>query len=220
MKGIIFDMDGTMIDNMMVHHRAWQRMLSKLGMDMSLEEVHQKVHGVNTEILERLFGDRFTHEQRVEISKKKEEEYREIFKPQLQLVDGLAYLLQEAKTRNIPMGIGSAAPPENVDYVMNNLSLWEYFDVVKHSDDVENGKPHPEIYLKVSEAMGLSPEECLIFEDTPAGATAAQRSGADVIVVTTTHKPEEFTSNDKIIRFINDFTEVTIEELLAEFVYE
>lgn len=220
MKGIIFDMDGTMIDNMMVHHRAWQRMLSKLGMDMSMEEVHRDVHGVNTEILERLFGDRFTHDERVDISKQKEAEYREIFEPQLELVSGLADLLHEAKKRNIPMGIGSAAPPENVDFVMNNLDLWHYFDVVKHSDHVENGKPHPEIYHKVSDAMGLQAKDCLIFEDTPAGATAAQRAGADVIVVTTTHKPEEFSSNDKVIKFINDFTEVTLEELLAEFVYE
>ena len=60
MKGIIFDMDGTMVDNMMTHHRAWQRKLASLGLEMPLEEVREKVHGVNTEILERLFGDRFT----------------------------------------------------------------------------------------------------------------------------------------------------------------
>ena len=81
MKGIIFDLDGTMVDNMMIHHRAWQQKLKELGMVLSLSEVMLKVHGVNEEILERLFGDKFTPEQRIVFSREKEAEYRNIFKP-------------------------------------------------------------------------------------------------------------------------------------------
>jgi HAD superfamily hydrolase (TIGR01509 family) len=213
-KSIIFDMDGTMIDNMMVHHRAWQRKLKELGMEISLEEVHQKVHGVNVEILERLFGDRFTPEERQKISDEKEAEYRKIFEPELTLVDGLAELLHDLKGKNIPMGVGSAAPPVNVDFVMNNLDLWHYFDAVKHSDDVETGKPHPEIYFKVAEELGVETKDCLVFEDTPAGAEAARRAGCDIILVTTTHQPDEFTGNDKIVRFIHDFTELSTKDVL------
>ncbi len=213
-KSIIFDMDGTMIDNMMVHHRAWQRKLSELGLDMSIEEVHQKVHGVNTEILERLFGDCFTLEQRKKISAEKEDEYRRIFAPELTLIDGLAELLHELKGMNIPMGIGSAAPPENVDFVMNALNLWHYFDVVKHSDDVKEGKPHPEVYLTLLNELGTKPSDCIIFEDTPAGAEAARRAGCKVIVVTTTHQPEEFNNNPNVIKFISDFIEVSVEEVV------
>jgi len=90
MKGIIFDMDGTMVDNMMIHHRAWQKQLASLGLEMSLEEVQEKIHGVNHEILERLFGDRFTPAERLQIANAKEAAYREIFLPELQLIDGLA----------------------------------------------------------------------------------------------------------------------------------
>lgn len=207
-------MDGTMVDNMMVHHRAWQRKLSELGMEMSLEEVHQKVHGVNVEILERLFGDRFTLEERQRYSDEKEAEYRRIFEPELELVSGLADLLHELKKRNVTMGVGSAAPPENVDFVLNHLDLWHYFGAVKHSDDVENGKPHPEIYHKVAEALEVNVEDCLVFEDTPAGAEAARRAGCPIILVTTTHQPDEFRDNDNIVKFINDFTEITIDEIL------
>ncbi len=82
MKGIIFDMDGTMVDNMMVHHRAWQRKLAQLGLDMTLEEVMESIHGVNTEILARLFGDRFTPEDCKRIAWEKEYEYRQIFLPE------------------------------------------------------------------------------------------------------------------------------------------
>tara|TARA_R110000868_G_scaffold408928_2_gene693246 strand:+ start:1925 stop:2575 length:651 start_codon:yes stop_codon:yes gene_type:complete len=214
MKGIIFDMDGTMINNMMVHHRAWQRKLSELGMEMSLEEVHQKVHGVNTEILKRLFGDRYTLEERQKISAEKEIEYRTIFEPELELLAGLPELIHELKGKNIPMGIGSAAPPENVAFVMNHLNLWHYFDTVRHSDDVTHGKPNPEIYQIVLHDLDIEPEDCIVFEDTPTGAEAAQRAGCKTIVVTTTHSPEEFEDNKSVVRFISDFSEINAAELL------
>lgn len=214
-EGIIFDMDGTMIDNMKIHHRAWQRKLSDLGLDMSYEEVHQKVHGVNIEILERLFGDRFTLEERYQISKDKELEYQRIFEPQLKLIDGLSELIHELKRANIPMGIGSAAPPMNVDFVMNKLDLWHYFQTVKHSENVTNGKPHPEIYNTVMEEMGVTPDECLVFEDTPAGAEAAHRAGCKVVVITTTHSQKEFNNNPSVVTFISNFTELSVEKVLA-----
>ena len=213
MKAVIFDMDGTMIDNMMVHHRAWQRKLSELGLEMTLEEVHQKVHGVNIEILEKLFGDRFSLEERYKISEEKELEYQRIFEPDLKLVNGLPELLHDLKRNNIPMGIGSAAPPMNVDYVMNSLNLWHYFQTVKHSEDVVNGKPHPEIYLSVLEDLDVEAKDCLVFEDTPTGAEAAKRAGCKVVVITTTHRKEEFEANDSVIKFISDFTEFSVDEI-------
>ena len=89
MNGLIFDMDGTMVDNMMVHHRAWQRLLKSLGLDYSLKQVKEEIHGVNMEILQRLFGDRFTVEERQALADQKEAEYREIFKDELEPVEGL-----------------------------------------------------------------------------------------------------------------------------------
>lgn len=206
MKAIIFDMNGTMIDDMMVHHRAWHRILNELGLEMTMEEVHQKVHGVNVEILERLFGDRFTLEERIRISNEKEEAYRRIFKPDLKLIEGLEDFLNLLKSQNIPLAIGSAAPPENVDFVLDNLKLRDYFDCVMHSDDVENGKPHPEIYQKLTTQLGFSPEDCIVFEDTPAGAEAAYRTGCSMVIITTTHQPFEFEKFEGIQKFSSDFT--------------
>ena len=212
MKAVIFDMDGTMIDNMMVHHRAWQQKLAELDIHMELDEVHQKVHGVNVELLERLWPGKWSLDERQAISDEKEATYRKIYAPEL--LPGLPDLLHELKSKNVMLAVGSAAPPENVDFVMNELDLWHYFLAIRHSEHVKNGKPHPEVYNILMDELDVTPEDCLIFEDTVAGAEAADAAGCKTIVVTTTHKPEEFQHLHKIVKFIHDFTEITINEIL------
>ena len=215
MQAVIFDMDGTMVNNMMIHHYAWQRKLATLGLDWTIEEVKEKVHGVNEEILLRLFGDRFTAEERKQISSEKEAAYREIFLPQLKLIKGLAPFLEQLKENHIPMAVASAAPPENVDFVLDNLTLRPYFSAILHSRSVENGKPHPEIYLKTAAALRKDPEDCVVFEDSVVGATAAANAGCPVVVVTTTHTKQEFKAVPNIRKYITDFTEITLEELYS-----
>lgn len=205
MKGLIFDLDGTMIDNMMVHHRAWQKKLGEYGLHLEMDEVMEKVHGINEEILERLFGERFSPEERRSISMEKESMYREIFLPDLQLVKGLDEFLRKAVECEIPMGIGTAAPPENMNFVLDTLGIRNLFHATLHARDVTKGKPDPEIFLNVADRMNIDVEECIIFEDSPTGALAASRSGAGVIVITTTHSPDEFSQISNVLRFIEDF---------------
>ena len=213
MKGIIFDMDGTMVDNMMVHHRAWKVKLASLGLEMTLEEVMEKVHGVNVEILERLFGDRFTLEDRIRISDEKEQEYRRIFLQDLKPIDGLIPFLDQLKAKGVPMAVGTAAPPENADFVMDNLQLRDYFEGVFHAKSVAKGKPDPEIFEKAAASMQLEAKDCLIFEDSLTGIETARRAGASAVVVTTTHKKEEFAKFPNVIKFIDDFVGLELEVL-------
>jgi beta-phosphoglucomutase len=168
-KGFIFDMDGTMVDNMMTHHRAWQIKLRELGLDMPLEEVHRTIHGKNEEIIERLFGNRFTPEQRRQIAAEKEARYREVFLPELKLIDGLQLFLNDCLSKNIPLSIGTAAPPANVHFAMENLKLYPFFKKIIHSDDVSLGKPNPEVFAKAAAGMGIPLSNCLVFEDSPTG---------------------------------------------------
>ncbi len=212
-------MDGTMIDNMMVHHRAWQKQLSSLGLEISLEEVKASIHGVNTEILQRLFGDRYTEADRIQISAEKEARYRELFAQDLRLIDGLAELLEELRALSIPMGIGTAAPAENVDFVLDQLQLRDYFPVVRHAGNVQKGKPDPEIFLQVAAALGLNSNECLVFEDSITGAETALNANCPAIVVTSTHAAEEFAHFPHIRRFINDYRGTDWAYLQQEFTW-
>lgn len=214
-RGFIFDMDGTMVDNMMVHHRAWQRKLTELGLELSLEEVRQSIHGINEEIIERLFGHRFSPEQRTQIAYDKEAEYRRIFLPELSLVSGLPQFLEAASSQQISMGIGTAAPPENVQFILDNLQLHPYFPIVIDATMVTKGKPDPEVFLRVAQAMGLKPSDCIVFEDSPTGSEAVRRAGMKAVIITTTHTPQEFEHQSHILRFISDFTHISPEELLS-----
>jgi beta-phosphoglucomutase len=202
-----------MVDNMMVHHKAWQKKLGELGLHMDLSEVMQNVHGINEEILERLFGERFSPAERSQLSFEKEAAYREIFLPQLRLIDGLQELLDNLKSNNVPIGIGSAAPKENVDFVLDNLSIRSYFDSVLSSRDVQKGKPDPEVFLKVASQLEVPISSCLIFEDSVVGAQAVARAGAKSIIVATTHKEAEFKGIQGIISFINDFGYMSYDKL-------
>lgn len=210
MKGVIFDMDGTMVDNMMVHHRIWQRVLKGLGLDWSIDKVKAEVHGVNTEILKRLFGNQYSEEERVRISNEKEAAYRVYFEPQLELIEGLSEFLERLHEANIPMAIGTAAPKENADFILDTLNIRHYFKGVFHAGSVQKGKPDPEIFIKAAASMNLSPADCLVFEDSVSGAATAKNAGCKAIIVTTTHEVEEFAHFDHILQFVNNYKEVEI----------
>ncbi|MEM6379693.1 MAG: HAD family phosphatase [Bacteroidota bacterium] len=209
-QGIIFDMDGTMIDNMMIHHRAWQQKLAEYGLDLSLDEVKERIHGVNEEILEREFGDRFTPEQRRQIASEKEATYRAIYRPELQLITGLPEFLDRLDEKGIPFGIGTAAPGENANFVLEELKLRDRFKTMIHAGHVTKGKPDPEVFEKAANAMQLPLQNCIVFEDSPTGAEAASRGGALSVIITTTHRAKEFAHLTNIIQFIDNYANLDI----------
>jgi HAD superfamily hydrolase (TIGR01509 family) len=208
---LIFDMDGTMVDNMMTHHRGWQMTLREYGLNLTMEEVIATCHGKNVEIIERLFPGRFSLAERERISFEKESWYRTIFLPELKLVAGLPELLETARNAGIPMGIGTAAPKANVDFVLDNLHIRHYFQVVMHADDVDKGKPDPEVFFKVADLLGVPNGECLVFEDSPTGAKTALNAGMMAIILTTTHQAPEFDEIKSVLLCIPDYTRLPSE---------
>ena len=210
-EALIFDLDGTMVDNMMIHHQAWHELLASVGIQMSLQEVMTKVHGVNVEILERLFGDRFTASEREDLSWRKEENYRRLYAKEMKLIDGLDLFLEQASQKGLPLAVASAAPPENVDFVLNNLGIQHLFSSIMHSQDVIHGKPHPEVFTKSADKLQIPIANCLIFEDSLVGAEAASRAGARMVLVTTTHEAKDFNSYDHIIAYIPNFLDFSLE---------
>jgi beta-phosphoglucomutase len=213
-KSFIFDMDGTMVDNMMTHHHGWQVILKEYGLDLTLAEVMETCHGKNIEIIEKLFPNRFTLEERERISFEKESRYRAIFLPKLKLIKGLNAFLKKAQKLNTPLSIGTAAPPENVNFVLDNLKLRPFFKTIVNASDVNLGKPHPEVYEKAAAGIMTPLSNCLVFEDSPTGTLTAMNAGCPCVVILTTHKQEEFSAFSNIVKFIRNYNDITVEECL------
>lgn len=207
MKAFIFDLNGTMINDMEYHTKAWMNLLNdELGGNFTWDEVKQQMYGKNPEVLVRMFGpDRFTLDEMNKLSFEKEKRYQEAYLPELKLLPGLAEFLEKTHQQGIPMAIGSAAIPFNIDYVLDNLNIRHYFKVIVSADDVVLSKPHPETYLKVAEQLNVVPTDCLVFEDVPKGAEAAENAGMQCVVLTTTHHQDEFTKLTNVIHFSDDF---------------
>jgi len=213
-QAFLFDLNGTIIDDMRYHTKAWYRILNDLGANLSYSQVEKEMYGSNEELLIRIFGeDRFSPEQRKELSLSKEEKYQEEFRPYLELINGLDDFLMQAKERNIKMAIGTAAIMYNVNFVLDGLNIRHYFDVLVSADEVKTSKPHPETYLQCAARLGVAPKNCLVFEDSPKGVESALNCGMDAIAILTMHKKEEFVHLPNAKNFINDFGDKQLEKL-------
>jgi HAD superfamily hydrolase (TIGR01509 family) len=216
MKAFIFDLNGTMINDMAYHNRVWHTILNNdLGGNFTMDEVKQQMYGKNTELLVRAFGpNRFTTDELNKLSHEKEEKYQQEYLPHLALLPGLSEFLEAAYLNGIPMAIGSAAIPFNIDFVLDNLNIRHYFKAVVSADDVVLSKPHPETFLKCADLLSVPPTDCVVFEDVPKGAEAAANAGMKAVVITTTHRQEEFNQLSNITHFAADFTGEYFKELL------
>jgi len=211
----LFDMNGTMINDMHFHEKAWFDVLNEdLQANMTMAEVKSHMYGKNEELFERVFGkQRYNVEEVAAYSLKKEKKYQKAFLPHLQLIKGLAGFLEKATAHQIAMGIGTAASPFNVNYVLDHLPIQPYFDAIITADDVSVSKPNPEVFLKCADKLGIAYENCIVFEDAPKGVEAARNAGMKAVVIKTYHSEEEFTHFDNVLMMVDDYTDAQLNNL-------
>ena len=212
-KGLIFDMDGTLIQNMPYHMKAFSTLAERLGYQM-LQPVTNKFYGRhNDEIFLAIAPQWVIDKYGLQyLSDEKEAIYRELYAGKVCLTDGLAELLAEAKAKGVKCYVGSAAPRLNIDLIWNGAQLYDKIDGCICGDDVVNFKPHPEIFLKCCEGMGLAPEDCVVFEDAISGIKAGWAAGCKVVALSSTATPESLAA-DGVEHIITDFKGMTLESL-------
>ncbi|MFL5771558.1 MAG: HAD family hydrolase [Flavisolibacter sp.] len=213
-QGYLFDLNGTMIDDMHYHVKAWHDILNELGANISMEQMKRECYGKNHELLERTFPGRFTYSEKDRMSLDKEKRYQEDFRPNLKLVDGLHDFLVNAHNSGKKTAIGSAAIMFNIDFVLDSLHIRKYIDVIVSADEVEKSKPDPETFLTCAKALSLLPADCIVYEDSPKGVESAKLAGMDAIVITTMHQPDEFDNYENVIGFISNFNDPLLNKLL------
>lgn len=215
-KAFLFDLNGTMIDDMAFHTIAWEKILNEdLDAGLTFDAVKKEMYGKNEEVFVRIFGpSKFTVDEMKELSLEKERRYQKAYLPHLKLIDGLTELLAEAKSLGVKMAIGSAAIPFNIDFVLDNLHIREYFPVIVSADDVVMSKPDPETFTKAAKLLGVAAEDCIVFEDAPKGVEAAQNAGMKAVVLTTMHNAEEFQPYKNVLGYIKSYNDPELKEIL------
>ncbi len=210
-KGVIFDMDGVLVNNMSVHFQAFAAMAERyhLTADEGADFTHLNGRG-NDDIICALFPPEIVTAKGVEaLAAEKEALYREIYAPSIAPTKGLTTLLSELKEAGIRCAVGSSGPKLNVEFVLEKCHIEPYFDVRISGDMVTHCKPDPEIFLTAAQKLGLSPSECLVFEDAIAGVTAARAAGMKVIALTSTHTREQLLPHTPNI-IAEDFTTIDL----------
>jgi beta-phosphoglucomutase len=186
MIALIFDMDGVIVDSNAMHRESWVAFNRRYGLETT-EEMHQFMYGKrNDQIVRGFYGDGITAEEVGARGRAKERLYREMIagRTEEMLVPGLRAFLE--RHRDLPMGVGSNAEPENVAFVLDEAGLRPYFRAVVDGHQVHHPKPHPEVYLRVAELLETEPANCVVFEDSHSGAAAAVAAGMRVIGLCTT----------------------------------
>lgn len=214
-KAFIFDLNGTVIDDMEFHTRAWYNIIvNELGAKLTLEQVKNNMYGKNEELLVRIFGEGFfTKEKMQELVLEKEKRYQKEFLPYRKLIDGLDGFLEKAYRLNIPIGLGTAAIMFNVNYIIEGLQLQKYFSAIVSADHVQLSKPHPETFAKCAQLLHMPNESCIVFEDSPKGVETAKNAGMKAVVVKTYHEMHEFEHFDNIIMAIENYNDPVLNEL-------
>lgn len=207
-EAVIFDIDGTMVDNMPTHKEAWREFCTRKGIVLSDADFKQKVSGFkNDQIFVNLFGKNISKKDVDIYAEEKESVYRELYRQKITEVSGLTELIQKIKDLKIRLAIATTAPLKNRTFILKELHLDNAFEVILGEEDVKKGKPDPEIYLKTAELLKVKPEYCLVFEDSPPGVESGKRAGMKVVGITTSHSKKDLSNADWVVQ---DFSELKL----------
>ncbi len=216
-RAFIFDMDGTLVDNMHVHSDAWRILLEENGVEMDEHKFLVATAGrTNREIIPEVFGD-ISDERVTELAVRKETLYREAFLPQRKPIAGVVEFLEEAKELGIKMAVATAASNPNMEFILDGLDLRKYFDGITTATDVKIGKPDPAMFLVSADKLGVSRSDCMVFEDALGGFEAAKCAGMKAIGIATVNSIEDIMACDAVVAAYDDFSALRAREVVEKY---
>jgi beta-phosphoglucomutase family hydrolase len=205
-QALLFDLDGTLIDSMPHHGKAWERWHAEHRLPFDHDRFFIETAGrTNSEVISQILPDA-SPEDIAALGEEKERFYREAASRSLELIHGFEAFRREARARGLKLAICTAAPPENIAIANARFGLDKLVDTTVSPADGLRGKPHPDIFLEAARRLGIAPEACIVFEDAPLGVEAARRAGMRAVALTTSLQAAEFQSFDNLLAAIPDFT--------------
>ena len=213
-EALIFDMDGTMVDSMPWHARAWVEYAHRRDLALDVPDLMRRTTGRNAfECACELMGREVSLEESAQITDEKESIYRELFGAAFAEVAGFGAFAAQAAARGLKIAVGTAGDRHNIAFVMSRLAMNPLPLAIVGGDEGLPGKPEPAIFLEAARRIGVEPENCIVFEDAPFGIEAARRGGMRAVAVCTTHTPAEL-AGPHVLAAVRDYEELALSNFL------
>ena len=207
--GVIFDMDGVLVDSAASHLESWRALANEQGVPLSESDVTATFGRQNRDIIPILFGAKEPAEVDA-LADRKEVIYRDLVRAEVPVVDGAIDLIDALHQVGCKLAVGSSAPRANIDLVLEWMGRAHCFEAIVSGDEVSRGKPDPQVFAMACARLGLAPDRCVVIEDAPAGVTAAKRAGAAAVAILLYHERYAFKGAD---HFADQLCNLTVADL-------
>ncbi len=213
---VVFDMDGVIAHTNPHHSEAFKQFFDKYKVTYTDQEFEDHMYGKHNDYILRYFFKRPLSDAEIrQLADEKEALFREIYRTSLAPVAGLPAFLDALKSEGFRVGVATSAPRANLDFILDGLALRPLMASVLSSEDVHAHKPDPEIYLRSADNLGVEPANCVVFEDSFSGVSAAINAGAKVVGVLTSHTKDQLPPCQHYIRDYHDIDVARIKQILA-----
>ena len=213
--GVIFDMDGVLVDSAGAHFQSWRRLARECGRDLTQEQFAVTFGRQNRDIIPALIGE--VHGTTVEaLADRKEKIYRDLIRDATPIVDGAVKLVRALYKADVALAVGSSGPRANIDLVLQAMGAREFIKVIVSGDDVTRGKPDPQVFTIACARLGIEPARCVVIEDAPAGVEAARAAGTRTVAVLRHHPATAFTCPDIVVTRLADLSVDSIKTLIGD----
>jgi beta-phosphoglucomutase family hydrolase len=209
--GVIWDMDGVLVDTGEFHYHSWRQVFADLETEFSREQFRATFGMNNAGILEEILGYKPESDFVEQISDQKEGHFRRTVRGKVKTLPGVMEWLRQLKDIGVHQAIASSAPQANIDVLVDELEIRDFFEVLISGYDMP-GKPNPDVFLRAATLMGIKPKSCIVIEDAIAGVRAAKNAGMRCVAVTTTNSAHLLDDADIIVSGLDD---ISVESVLV-----
>jgi beta-phosphoglucomutase family hydrolase len=209
-KTILWDMDGVIADSSSFHFAAWQEAFAKRGIKFPKQDFTKLFGARNDFIIGSIIGRELPEGVVKIMVEEKEENFRRKATGNIKPFPGVVRLLNAIKKGNFKLGLVSSAPKENIDLVLSELKLEGIFDCIVYGQEVSESKPSPQIYLLAAEKLKVTPNDCMVIEDSPLGVRAAKTAGMKCLAITNTHPRQKLEEADKVVESLENVDLITL----------
>jgi beta-phosphoglucomutase len=216
---VIWDVDGTLVDTAELHFAAWNKLAGQLGVPFSRAAFTSTFGRRNPDIIHMLFGAHYSEGEVAHLGRRKEELYRAAARAGVELLPGARDLLEDLHAAGLRQAIGSSAPRENLDLILELTGTARFFDVIVAMEDTQRGKPDPQVFLVAAGRLGIPPGRCVVLEDAVAGVEAAKAGGMKCIAVSFVghHSPAKLAAAgaNLVVPTLERLSAATVREVLT-----